>query len=447
MRTLSLIAVLVGALLPFGSLPSVASAQPRCDAPRVMVVVDRSSSMAASRTGYLPSGLSKWGAARTAVDELVSTFADSVDFGLALYPAVDGENTCDPGDIVLGVGSRTSEEVMGAFPVEDPPYGGNWTATSQTLERLVRARALTDERRDRHVILVTDGQQCCITGGACIGSQRFWPIEQIMNLRAMGVFVHVVGFGSGVDALTLNRSAVAGGTAFMDCDMDGESSSSPTNCYHQADDLAGLSVAMSDIARFITEEVCDGYDNDCDAEVDEDFDYDTDLYTTCGSDITVPGTPLDEDLVDCDDMTFAVNPGATEVCNGIDDDCDGEIDPGCACTEGDSRPCGSDVGVCMEGMQLCGADGMWGTCDGGTEASAEVCDGYDDDCDGATDESATCGVLEACIDGACRTLEPMQEEGGCCTVAAGSKTPNGRSAMAFALFVLAMAGFRIRRRG
>ncbi len=445
MRTLAITAILIGLLLP-STLVSTAAAQPRCEAPRVMVVLDRSSSMSASRSGQLPSGLSKWGAARAAVEELTSAFADRVDFGVALFPSVDGENTCDPGGVVLDVGSHDAADIMEAFPAADPPYGGNWTPTAQTLDALLEARALTDASRDRHVVLVTDGEQCCITGSTCIGAQRFWPIESIANLRAMGVFVHVVGFGSGVDALTLNRSAVAGGTATAGCDMDGETPSA-TSCYHHADDLAGLTDAFDRIGRFITDEVCDGYDNDCDAAVDEDYDFDNDLYTTCGSDISVPGTPVDEDLVDCDDTAFGVNPGAEEVCNGIDDDCDGVIDPGCACAEGDTRACGSNLGVCMEGTQLCGVDGTWGECDGSVEPSSEVCDGYDDDCDGTTDESATCGAMEACIDGACRTLSPpLDEAGGCCSVAAGSKTPNGRYALAFAFFVLALAGFRIRRR-
>jgi MYXO-CTERM domain-containing protein len=444
MRTLSTLAVIVGFLLP-ASLVSTASAQPRCEAPRVMVVIDRSSSMAASRTGYLPSGLSKWGAARAAVEELTGAFADRADFGIALFPSVDGENNCNPGGVVLDVGAHSASDIMESFPVEDPPYGGNWTPTAQTLDGLVDTAALTDTSRDRHVVLVTDGEQCCISGSTCISEQRFWPIEAIDHLRSMGVFVHVVGFGSGVDALTLNRSAVAGGTAMAGCDMDGEAPSD-TSCYHHADDLADLAAAFDRIGRFITEEVCDGYDNDCDNSVDEDYDFDTDTYTTCGSDITVPGTPLDEDLVDCDDTDLAVNPAATEVCNGIDDDCDGVTDPGCACTEGETQSCGTDLGVCMEGTQLCGADGTWGECDGSVEPSSEICDGYDDDCDGTTDESATCDPMQACIDGACRSLEPLDENGGCCTVAAGSKTPNGRYALAFAFFVLALAGFRIRRR-
>ncbi len=59
-------------------------------------------------------------------------------------------------------------------------------------------------------------------------------------------------------------------------------------------------------------EICDGKDNDCDGVADEGFDQDGDGYTTCGG--------------DCADTVPSIHPGAVEVFNGVDDDCNGIID-------------------------------------------------------------------------------------------------------------------------
>ena len=66
-------------------------------------------------------------------------------------------------------------------------------------------------------------------------------------------------------------------------------------------------------------EICNGIDDNCDSAIDEGFDGDGDGYTICGAD-GVSGTSDD----DCRDGSFAINPGVVEVCNGIDDDCDGD---------------------------------------------------------------------------------------------------------------------------
>ena len=75
-------------------------------------------------------------------------------------------------------------------------------------------------------------------------------------------------------------------------------------------------------------EECDQLDNDCDGTTDEGFDGDGDgaLDDDACEDSGIPEAQLD-----CDDFDAAVFPGATELCNGEDDDCDETIDTALAC--------------------------------------------------------------------------------------------------------------------
>jgi uncharacterized protein (TIGR03382 family) len=177
-----------------------------------------------------------------------------------------------------------------------------------------------------------------------------------------------------------------------------------------ASDEAGLQLAISAIlADAIKTEVCNNLDDDCDAAIDEDFPgkggaCDNGKLGVCrrtgslvcradgtGLACNAPPGPaptaeicnnLDDD---CDGKTDEGLTGCTcvpqgEQCNNVDDDCDGKID------EGIQRPCGT--GTC-QGVETCVAGAFTG-CTAATP-SPEVCNGLDDNCDGLRD-----GFSEAC---------------------------------------------------
>ena len=93
-------------------------------------------------------------------------------------------------------------------------------------------------------------------------------------------------------------------------------------------------------------------------------------------------------------------PVKAELCDGVNNDCDGETDEGCECIVGDTQNCGSDVGQCVYGTQTCDISGQWGECAGGVGPSEEVCDGEDNDCDGTDDEDSEGSTLsQSCYTG------------------------------------------------
>ena len=151
-------------------------------------------------------------------------------------------------------------------------------------------------------------------------------------------------------------------------------------------------------------EICDGVDNDCDGVVDEGVgdvfftDSDGDGFGAPGTEVEACAAPFGTvpNADDCDDADAGVHPGATEACNGLDDDCDAEVDEGLDATwwadlDGDGF---GDPDTRVEGCDP-GEDYVdnSGDCDDGAPDvhpdAVEVCNELDDDCDEVVDEGVT----------------------------------------------------------
>ncbi|MFC1663744.1 PKD domain-containing protein [Patescibacteria group bacterium] len=131
-------------------------------------------------------------------------------------------------------------------------------------------------------------------------------------------------------------------------------------------------------------EICDGKDNDLDGEIDEG------LAVSSGSDIG-QCQPAITDCINGLMIQTQTEAGSTqEICDGIDNDCDNQID------EDLIQQCGAtDTGACQFGTKTC-TQGLWGECLGMVGPVIEICNnGIDDDCDGKTDtEDENCQIIE-----------------------------------------------------
>ncbi|HVW25464.1 MAG TPA: MopE-related protein [Polyangiaceae bacterium] len=185
-------------------------------------------------------------------------------------------------------------------------------------------------------------------------------------------------------------------------------------------------------------EACDGIDNNCDGQIDEGFDLQTDV-NNCGACNTACPTLPHSTLscvtgachYDCDGgysnlgqmgvgcpYQCPVSPPVPETCNGVDDDCDGIIDngnPGAGVPCDDNCPNGKCVGACTSGTTVCTGTAEGIACVGGTRPTGEICDGIDNDCDGVVDngfdlqnDALNCGMCgrqcklgSNCVMGSC----------------------------------------------
>jgi len=273
------------------------------------------------------------------------------------------------------------------------------------------------------IAFFTDGGETCNVQPG----DAFYPLTWAANLNSnakLKVTTHTVGIDIDAGSTAMLASIASAGKGTY---------------YNVTGNTAALKTAFLQILAQSQPpvETCNGKDDDCDNKVDEDFPQkgqpcDNGKLGACyragtyvckadGSGVvcnapSATGTAeicngIDDDcngLVD-DGLSGCTPPVCSpEVCNGKDDDCNNKVDDGLS-----DIPCGKDIGECKAGKTKCVGGVL--SCDGGSLPTKEKCNGLDDDCDGVRD-----GFSEVCYEDSKGT--PFA--GGCVlTVTATCPTP------------------------
>jgi hypothetical protein len=170
-------------------------------------------------------------------------------------------------------------------------------------------------------------------------------------------------------------------------------------------------------------ETCDNLDNNCNGTVDEGFDFQSDIdncggcnrrcfypfaTATCAAGVCTQGACLagfydrDPNVPGCETACQKTN-GGLEICDGLDNDCDGVVDNGVAAATIACKSCAAGVPCACDGVKpTCMGQSGW-VCKYPTTTYQEIedttkgCDTLDNDCDGKADEAFDIG--KACVVG------------------------------------------------
>ena len=248
-----------------------------------------------------------------------------------------------------------------------------------------------------------NGADLAVTAVPCATSTAIsWDMPDFSSYNSVMVRIYAYSAQSaGAGVGTIKNVVLSGSVSFADVDGDGYTSDADCNDFD-----AAINPGMS--------ETCNGIDDNCDGNIDEGVlttyyaDADGDTYGDASNSTMACSMPEGyvTDNTDCNDSDAAVNPGATEVCNGVDDNCDGNIDEGVQTTFYADAD-GDGYGDASSSLSACSAPEGYVTdntdCNDGDAAvnpgATEVCNGIDDNCDGNIDEDLTFDTWYADADG------------------------------------------------
>lgn len=389
--------------------------------------------------------------AKGVLSSLVQAFQGKIVFGLGRFYQSEGvsnassayggriinyngsENCEKGGEVLVPIGDGNIQDILKWMDnEEDYPRNKELRADGSTpLEKALLSirdyfstQVLTSDTirdcRPYYVILLTDGEETC--GGD--------PVGAVLKLRATpsgqnyyDIKTFVVGYGDNTrGAQSLNDMAIAGGTAV-------------NNKAYNASDPQTLSNELNKILNIvIPKEICDGVDNDCNGITDDGLSRECDgacdtkgtEHCELGKWVGCTAPSYEDENKECNTGLFGIcmygvnrcegntlkclqiYQPSSEVCDGIDNDCDGFTD------EDDKnqilkRPCATQCGTgneyCLNGKwdeKSCDAPLPNNGCGGCGPTPSEICDGIDNNCNGEVDEGKDiCGGDAVCYKGQC----------------------------------------------